>query len=252
MKIFVAAVSSEQQYVRALDSIFNDLQPHEGDDLGYEAGSPGWIARIELCDAFLEMKKFDAIFQVDMDMRFPTDTLERLRSHDLDMVTAHYFRRKTDPMMSVIQVMRDNRWMPLIDIPEGGLHEVACTGMGAVLIKREVVEAVAKIPGIIHPFMPGPITELHPTKIYGQDVRFFFYAQKLGYKLWLDADVEVMHGCTFWMSKYLYDILRPHQDAEWKSELEKAEWEIEQITRKEPLNWSDYSMKSRSRTRPTP
>lgn len=242
MKIFVAGVSSERQYVRALDSIFKELQPGDDDSLGYDAGAPGWIARIELCDAFLEQKQFDALFQMDMDMLFPPDTLERLRSHDLDMVTGHYFKRKTDPMMSIIQVKdpASNRWLPMEDVPEHGLHEVACTGMGCVLIKREVIDAVAQIPGIIHPFMPGPIPELHPTKIYGQDIRFFFYANMLGYKLWLDADVEAAHGCTFWMTRYLYKILRPHQDDEWQQEMEKAEWETESTTSNASKNWKDY------------
>ena len=246
MRVFVAGVSSEQQYVRSLDSIFRGLIVEDGDQLGYLMGSPGWMARITLCDQFLEQKQFDAIFQVDMDMLHPDDALTRLRSHDKDIVTGHYFRRKTDPMMSVIEVKNGNRWLPMQEIPTEGLHEVACTGMGCLLIKRKVIEDVLHIPGIIHPFMAGTIPLLHPTKIYGQDVRFLYYAQMLGYKLWLDAEVEAAHGCTFWMTKYLYDILRPHQDQEWKEEMRKAEWETERSTEQERLSWKDYAAEFRT------
>ena len=240
MRIFLAGVSGSMQHIKSLNSIWNDLLTREGDDFGYLYGKPGWGARIELCDAFLMQPKFDALFMIDMDMKFKRDALERLRSHDLPMVTGHYFKRQTDPLVSVIQVEKHGDLVPLMDIPTEGLHPIITSGMGCVLIKREVIEAVAKIPQIVHPFLPGPIPEVYGwNKHFGQDVRFFLYAKRLGYQLWLDASVECPHACTVWLTKYLYDILRPHQEAEWREYLSNYEW-VPPITATVSKNWSKF------------
>jgi len=199
---------------------------------------------MDLCDAFLR-GPYDALLMVDMDMLVPPDGLEKLRAHDLDMVSGHYFRRDTSPLMSICQVIDEERnaQVPLVDVPDSGLMEIAMTGMGFVLIKREVIEAVWRIPNIVHPFAPGPVPEMGHNELYGQDVRFFFYARKLGYKLWLDAGVECMHGCTVWLSKYLYDILRPHQDAEWEKEWSRIRWVQKRIINNAQRNWKSYAAK---------
>ena len=246
MNVFVAGVSSEQQYVKAQDSYY-ELKGREGDDRAHLFGRPGWAARMDLCDTFLENKEFDALLMIDMDMIIPSDGLEKLREHDADMVSGHYFNRSTSPLMSVCMVEWDGRDWPMEAIPKHeGLHSISSTGMGFVLIKREVIEAVAKLPNIYHPFAVGPIPEkLGDNRPFGQDVRFFFYARALGYKLWLDASVRCLHGCTIWLSEYLYDILRPHQNEEWeeiyRQVKELHECQAKESTKKESKSWKDYS-----------
>ena len=242
MRVFLAGVSGSMQHIKSLDSIWNDLVTREGDEFGFRYGGVGWATRMELCDIFLSQPKFDALFMIDMDMKFPSDALEKLRSHDLDMVSGHYFHRRTDPMASVVQVEKDGKLIPLMEIPIGGIQEIATTGMGCLLIKREVIEAVAKIPKIVHPFIPGPIPEVYGWDMhFGQDNRFLMYARGLGYKLWLDASVECPHACTVWLTKYLYDIIRPHQEAEWKEYLDSYEW-APPIIGKESKSWSKFTV----------
>jgi hypothetical protein len=238
VNVFMAGVSSDRQDTKTIRS-YDNFTIREGDDRVDLSGRPGWIARLDLCDTFLMDKKYDAILMVDMDMVIPEDGLERLRRHDKDMVTAHYFRRQSAPLMSICQIDDNEKkqQVPMVDVPSAGLHEVASTGLGFVLIKREVLEAVAKIPHVQHPIAPGPVKEMGWDGIYGQDVRFFFYARKLGYKLWLDANVECKHATTFYTSKYLYDILRPHQEEEWKQEWERIEWVQKQIIKSGSKNW---------------
>jgi len=236
MKIFIAGVSAEQQNVRTLFSFVN-LDKEETDMVGYLAGKPGFVARMELVDNFLE-SDCDAVLLVDMDMVLPMDGLTKLREHNLDMVTGHYFVRKTNPLMSVCQIIDDNKWqVPLMDVPASGLHEISSTGFGFVLLKREVIEAVAKVPNITHPIAPGPCPEQKNDAIFGQDIRFFYYANKLGYKLWLDADVECKHATTVYTSKKLYDILRPHQTEAWKKEWKGLKWVQNQIIKDASKNW---------------
>jgi len=239
MKVYIAGVSAEQQHVRTIFS-FANLDKEEVDEVAYLAGKPGFVARMELVDSFLE-SDCDAVLLTDMDMVLPMDGLTKLRAHNLDMVTGHYFKRKTNPLMSVCQVIKDGWQVPLEDIPTSGLHEISSTGFGFVLLKREVIEAVAKVPNITHPIAPGPCPEQRHDAMFGQDVRFFYYANRLGYKLWLDAGVECKHATTMYTSKKLYDILRPHQNDAWKEEWKGLKWVQESITKNESMNWKSLA-----------
>jgi hypothetical protein len=78
--------------------------------------------------------------------------------------------------------------------------------MGCVLIKRHVIEAVAnELPPLAHPFDNGPLEWLTDSSLsLGQDKRFFAMARKLGYKLWLDAEVKCRHAVTAWIDDEFY------------------------------------------------
>jgi hypothetical protein len=203
----------------------------------------GFAARMELVDDFLKRKELDAILLVDMDMVLPKDGLEKLREHDLDMVSGHYFRRDTNPLMSVCMHLTEEwgDWpVPMVDIPDK-LTKIYSSGFGFVLIKREVVEKVAKIPHVGHPMSVGQIPEQGHTELFGQDIRFFHYAKKLGYDLWLDPNVECKHATTVYTSKYLYDILRPHQTEEWERVWEDFRCRQKNITKSASKNWRRFA-----------
>lgn len=208
MKIFVAGVSSEFQYTKGVNS-FRSIQITGDDVAALHYGATGLAARKALCSEFLSKKQYDAIAMLDLDMDFPVDTIARLREHDLDMVTGHYYRRQMVPMTSIVELSPDGTfpYVPLLDIPHKGLHEVVSTGMGCVLIKRHVIEAVAgKLPLLSHPFDNGPLEWLTGSDIsLGQDKRFFTLARKLGYKLWFDAEVRCRHAITNWIDDDFYD-----------------------------------------------
>jgi len=208
MNVFVIGVSSEYQYVDGLIS-FRDLKLEPNDALAVHKGSTGLYARQAGCTEFLKNKKYDALFMLDLDMKYPKDALSRLRKHNLDMVTGHYFRRQMEPMTSIIGISPDGTWpyIPLLDVPQSGLYEIASTGMGCVLIKREVIEAVADtLPPFEHPFSNGPLEWLTDTYIsLGQDKRFFARARNLGFKLYLDADVKCKHAITNWIDEEFYE-----------------------------------------------
>lgn len=193
---------------------FHGLRIGSRDKKALHKGATGLAARKALCTEFLMAKKFDALFLLDLDMKYLEDTLARLREHDLDMVTGHYYRRQMDPMMSIIETSPDGSWpfAPVVDIPHSGLHEVAVAGFGCVLIKRHVIEAVAEtLPPLSHPFDNGPLEWLTGSAlILGPDKRFFPLAKRLGYDLILDADVRCKHGVTAWLDDDLYAKLRNH------------------------------------------
>src|SRR4030067_3661584 len=103
MRGFVGGVSSEAAHVVCVESFFT-IRLRPGDERKYQWRTRGDIARTELCDEFVHRKEFDAFFLVDVDMLFDHDILEGLRSHDLDIVTGHYFRSHFTPVVSIAGV----------------------------------------------------------------------------------------------------------------------------------------------------
>lgn len=205
MRVFVAGVSAHRQYISAFRS-FEEIAIREGDRLAYRTGSRGDVQRTFIASEFLNNRKYDAILLCDLDQKFPKDTLERLRSHDKDMVSGHYMKRTTKALTSIWQytlVQAQWPYIPYLDPPRHGLHRIAQTGMGCVLIKREVVEAVAEIlPPGANPFEIGKLPEAAFLQAnFGSDYRFFYLAQKLGFELWGDADVECPHASTMWLTR---------------------------------------------------
>ena len=222
MKVFVAGVSGEIQYTSSMVQL-NNLLTRPGDEVLIEMKERGEVARTLMSEQFLHNPNYDAILMLDLDMLHPPDLLERLRAHDLDMVTGHYFRRQgwPDPMYSIVsEISVDDSWPypTMMDIPKEGMHEIANAGQGCVLIKREVVQAVQDtLPLGDSVFatraMPQHSGGYHQK--WGSDYAFFTLARDLGYKLWLDASLESKHGCLIWLDSDLYERLAPTQSFEF-------------------------------------
>lgn len=212
--VYVAGISGETQYVKSLRTYY-EVRIRPGDLKQERASGRGDVARMLACEDFLA-GPWDAICLLDLDMLHPPDILERLRAHDLDMVTGHYYARNSRNVHSIVCGYGDGKWPfpPLVEVPRSGMHRVGTTGMGNVLIKRAVVEAVKKrLPPGDNPFGIGPSREVTgDDRSLGSDFRFFALAQLAGYALYLDADVESRHGVVFWLNHELADGLRGVRD----------------------------------------
>ena len=231
MKVYVAGVSGERQYLKSLNS-FHELLTRPGDTKNLpQKVMRGDVNRMAFCDSFLA-SDCDALLMLDCDMVHPKDLLERLREHDVDMVTAHYFKRST-PLESVCSISPDGTWpyipLPISEVAIEGLLEIASTGFGNVLIKREVIQAVSdSLGGEGHPFALGPNPEMAngENAHFGSDMRFFHKARQLGFKLWLDCELESLHASTMWVSRQLYERLR---EPEWEGQ---QLWLLHQLNKK--------------------
>lgn len=170
----------------------------------------GDVARESFVSYFLNEEYFedeDALLLLDADQRHPDDMLENLRTdmetHNLDMVCAHYYARKTNPVQSLCYELGDGTWpyLPMLHPPTEGLHEIACTGFGCVLIKKKVLKAVqAMLPRRASPVAIAPLPDVTGDWAnFGPDFRFFYLARKAGYRLWLDANIESLHAVTVWL-----------------------------------------------------
>ncbi len=203
--MLVAVCSHEIQHVGAIRSAYLIKQQPQ-DRFVDEWKWRGDVARESFVKTFLLEDYFedeDAILLLDGDQKHPPDLLERLRAHDLDMVCAHYYRRGTHPIQSLCYEIGDGQWpyLPMLHPPKEGLHEIAVTGFGCVLIKKKVLREVQEgLPPGASPIGIAALPELvgdHDN--WGPDFVFFHRARQLGYKLWLDASIESLHAVTLWL-----------------------------------------------------
>ena len=205
MKVLIAAASHEVQHVGSLRTVYL-MQREEQDRFVDQWRWRGDIAREAFVKTLLEDDYFgpeDALLLLDADQRHPPDLLAKLRAHNLDMVCAHYYRRETSPIQSLCYELGDGTWpyLPYLKPPKEGLHEIAITGFGCVLIKKKVFQDVQKtLPKGASPVAIGTLHEVSKDHAnWGPDFIFFHRARKLGYKLWLDASIESLHGVTIWI-----------------------------------------------------
>ena len=133
------------------------------------------------------------ILFIDSDMRFPQDMIGRLLKHDLDIVATNCARRRM-PTGPTAQLYKENGDRELVwTMPEStGLQEVGSVGMGVMLIKANVFEALAE------PWFETP-WRVDKRGYIGEDVYFCQKAAAAGFKIWIDHDVskEIGHIGTF-------------------------------------------------------
>ena len=139
----------------------------------------------------------DRILFLDSDMKFDADLLVRLNADmdekGLDYVSAFFTSRSEPPKPCVYKSVEygqaDGQVQahaePYTDHPSG-LFETAGSGLGAVLMKVELIKAVAEKFGL--PFQPLPYL--------GEDLSFCWRVAQIGRKMWCDSSLQVGHVGT--------------------------------------------------------
>ena len=132
---------------------------------------------------------FDYVFCVDSDIVLPEDTLEKLLSHNLDIVTGVYIQRKPDVCIPEIYIKNEYGGVVNIDsnlLIEDKLMEIAGCGFGCVLIKRKVLEDIGY-----------PQFEYHSSIDFkdtvSEDIDFCTKAINKGYKIFVDTSIKCEH-----------------------------------------------------------
>lgn len=123
----------------------------------------------------------DAILWIDSDMRFPSDTLERLLSHNVSICGVNATTRR-EPIMPTALDLEMVDGNPVFQKVETRgkeyVEEVSAVGFGVTLTRREVFEK-----------MPQPWFDILWTDaggIIGEDVHFCIKAQDFGIKTYVD------------------------------------------------------------------
>ena len=173
---------------------------------GYAQSSLVYTARNQLLQSFLQSDA-DYILWIDADMVLPVDTniVFKFLGDNKDVVSALAIGKR--PPYRPCFAVKEDKGQLMEMVGEGfsyrGLIEVAGVGMAVTMIRRDVIEALVKE----HP--KGPFNPLAAPggDIYGEDYSFSIRARRLGFKLYVDADIHVGHigKKVFWPAHYLYE-----------------------------------------------
>jgi hypothetical protein len=143
-------------------------------------------SRAELAEKFLETD-CNLLMWIDDDNPPQPDDLNKLIEKNLPIVSGLYFKRNA-PYEPIIMVERANgvgtERRP--DLYRNGSKEpfrVNSTGMGFMLVKREVIEAMKAL-GI-------PLFDVRGN--VGEDIWFCLQARQAGYDIMIAPDVEIAH-----------------------------------------------------------
>lgn len=157
-------------------------------ELGLAIGTLIPSNRITLVRAAIQNNASHILF-IDSDMRFPNDTLEKLLSHNKDIIGANCRQRTQDAWTATKNLEFISSYN------KTGLEEVDTIGMGVTLIDMNVFTSSFR--KIKEPWFQTPYHTLD-KKLVGEDVYFCTIAKENGFKIWVDHDLsqDVKHIST--------------------------------------------------------
>jgi hypothetical protein len=136
----------------------------------------------------------DALLFVDDDMEFTPEAIERLRSddHGFDVVSSLCVTRRAPHAPIVLSTFNAELGRPVrfsgADIAAKGVIEVGYVGFGGVIVKRWVLERLAK------DRPDEPVFRFDPKR--GEDGQFSDDARAVGARLAVNTDVRFGHRAT--------------------------------------------------------
>jgi hypothetical protein len=143
-RILIAIPTARNIEVETFKSIY-DLVVPEGYETTFQYFYGYQIDQIRNLIADWAVRGFDYLFSVDSDIAFAPDTLEKLLSHDKDLVSGLYIQRK--PGQHILEVYEENGRGGVANIPydkirNKGLVQIASCGFGCALVKSHVLRTV--------------------------------------------------------------------------------------------------------------
>jgi len=145
---YIGTVGAEIGIEECRDSIDSIARRIGDGGIVRHRGTKGYESRQLHFNKFIE-SQYDFMLLLDADMVFPADTLERLRSHKLPVVSGFYMRRALDPAGPVwYEYPRNGKYpfAPWVYKPDKSkLYAIGASGWGCILIHREVIQAVNKL-----------------------------------------------------------------------------------------------------------
>ena len=142
--------------------------------------------RTSLAQSAIEMGATHVLY-LDDDMRFPSDTIDRLLAHDKDVVAVNYPTRKF-PIQPVAFADDKSHNRVFTNPDSTGLEKVAAVGMGVMLVKTDVFVKIG-MPYFMIGYSPAT------AQYTGEDVYFCRKARAAGVDIYIDHDLskEVKH-----------------------------------------------------------
>lgn len=186
-KILIAIPTAKNIEVETFKSIYDQIIP-KGYHVDFQYFFGYTVTQVRNLIADWSIKNgYDYLFAVDADMQFAPDTLMKMLSHDVDMVTGVYRQRKPQQILELYRYSGPHMLnVDYNDIRGKGLVEVDGCGFGCILIKTKVFADVGY-----------PQFEYHMGGVYNialsEDNDFLIKAKKKGFKLWCDTSIVCGH-----------------------------------------------------------
>jgi FkbM family methyltransferase len=129
-------------------------------------------------------ENFDYLFSVDSDIVFPKDTLRKMLSHNVPMVSGLYIQRK--PGQHILELYRNGSNIPYNQIRGQGLIEVDGCGFGCVLVNSNVIRGIG-YPQFVYK------SALDHRNTLSEDNYFCMKAKERGFKIYADTSILCEH-----------------------------------------------------------
>lgn len=175
---------------------------------------PTDIARNDICASVLAGDE-DYLLFLDCDMTHPAILAERLIGHDKPVITARYHMKKApwNPVMYVKHRVVDGA-QAFTSVHFGrGVFEVERGGAGALLIRRDVLDAMARADG--HNWFRYQRADTPPHDFtVSEDFHFWARARALGFSTWADWDCVCGHLTTQAIDDSLFEASVDRQGVE--------------------------------------
>jgi len=156
------------------------------------SGMPFDHARNTGCQKLLEMG-WEYLFFLDDDVICPPDTITRLVSHNLPIVSGLYYRRM--PPLTPVMLRKSPQgpqWVT--EYPQNSLVEVDYVGSGCLLIHRSALEALPPLSNRCRWFQwQCDRVDLEMNERTSEDFTFMQHAQKHGFKIFVDTGIQCRH-----------------------------------------------------------
>lgn len=185
MKILIAVPCLDMVYAEFVNHL-NKLEMPCKCDVVLLPGALIYSARDKLAEMACK-ENYDYILFVDSDMILPTNTIAKLLSHNKDIVSGLYFKRRPnyEPVIYTnvkMRLLEPASAEPIMDYGEG-LIEVEGCGMGCCLINTKVFKDI----------LSTDYSCFEPLPQLGEDFAFCVRARNKGYTIYCDTDLKCGH-----------------------------------------------------------
>jgi FkbM family methyltransferase len=186
-KILIAIPTARNIEAETFKSIYSQQIP-EGYTAEFQYFYGYSVDQVRNLIADWAVRNYDYLWAVDADMSFSPDTLQRLLSHDQDMVTGIYRQRREPEQLELYGWNDHGGQQPLAywQIHDQKLVEVAGCGFGCVLVKSSLLAAVGYPQFQYH-------HALNHRDTVSEDLDFCRKVHSRGYKIWADPQVVCDH-----------------------------------------------------------
>lgn len=137
---------------------------------------------------------YDKLLWIDSDISWSTDDFLKLYNSDKDIISGAYLSTNGNVMAFKEVLGRPFAYSEILEKTD--LEEISAAGFGFLCIKNGVFESLSR-PWFQQDealtFIDG---KEESFKILGEDIAFFSRIKKIGYQVWLDPTVKVVHTKT--------------------------------------------------------